>query len=396
MTEVLDVAILGGCGRVGLPLGLAFAARGLRVGLVDLRADHVDLVNAARMPFSEPGAADLLDETVRAGRLHATLDAAALGRARHVVVVINTPVNEYLEPDPDALPAAIADVGAHLNSGQLLVLRTTVPPGATAKVERLMADLGLDVDVAFCPERIAEGRALAELAALPQIVGARSPSARERASKLFGHLTDEMVYLDPEEAELAKLFTNAWRYIKFAAANQLYMVANDLGMDYGRIRDAMQHHYPRAADLPAAGFAGGPCLLKDTMQLAAFSNNLSLGHASATTNEGLPFYVAERMEQAFDLAELTIGVLGMSFKAESDDARASLSYKLRGILRFKARAVLCSDPYVTTDPTLVPLDDLLAHADVLLIGAPHAQYAELETDLPVIDIWNLRHDGVRI
>ncbi|EQD32751.1 nucleotide sugar dehydrogenase, partial [mine drainage metagenome] len=154
----------------------------------------------------------------------------------------------------------------------------------------------------------------------------------------------EIVELEPEEAELAKLFTNTWRYIKFATANQLYMIANDFGLDYDRIRTALAHNYPRAQDLPGAGLAAGPCLLKDTMQLAAFNNNqFTLGHSAMLINEGLPLYTVARLEQRFDLSQMTVGILGMAFKGESDDIRSSLSYRLKRILQFKSKRVLCTD-----------------------------------------------------
>ncbi len=395
--ESYDVTIVGGCGRIGLPLGLAFAARGLQVALYDVRADAVDAVNAGEMPFVEPGAPEALAAALAAGRLEATLDRESVRRAEHVVVVIGTPIDEHLNPDLGAVHVAIEEIADCLSDGQLLVLRSTVYPGVTAVVERLVARLGLGVDVAFCPERIAEGKALEELAELPQIVAGRSDRAQERATKLFRNLTEEVVYLSPEEAELAKLFTNAWRYIKFAAANQLFMMANDFGIDYERVREVVRYNYPRAADLPGAGFAAGPCLFKDTMQLAAFNNNnFNLGLASVNVNEGLPLYVIASMERRFDLAEMTVGILGMAFKGESDDIRSSLSYKLKRILKFKGSEVLCTDPYVTVDPDLVPLDEVVRHADLLVIGAPHRVYADLVLDVPVVDIWNLRDGGVRV
>jgi UDP-N-acetyl-D-mannosaminuronic acid dehydrogenase len=238
---------------------------------------------------------------------------------------------------------------------------------------------------------------MVELYQLPQIVAARSQRAGDRATKLFRNLTHEVVFLEPEEAELAKLFTNAWRYIKFATANQLYMIANDFGLDYDRIRSAVVQNYPRASDMPGAGFAAGPCLFKDTMQLAAFNNNnFHLGQASVMINEGLPLYVVARLEQRFDLSMMTVGVLGMSFKAESDDTRSSLSYKLKRILKFKARHVLCHDPYVTGDPELTALDDVLAESNLLIISTPHSTYADLHPDVPVVDISNLRGAGVRV
>jgi UDP-N-acetyl-D-mannosaminuronic acid dehydrogenase len=394
---MLDVTIVGGCGRVGLPLGLAFAGCGLRVALYDVRAEAVDTVNAGTMPFIEPGADEVLKSTRAAGLLEATLDATSVADAENVIVVIGTPIDEHLNPDFGAVDRAIAEIAENLRDGQLLVLRSTVYPGVTAVVEQLVERLDVDVDVAFCPERIAEGKALEEIGELPQIVAARSTRALERAAKLFRSLTDEIVYLEPEEAELAKLFTNAWRYVKFAAANQLFMMANDFGLDYERVRQAVMHNYPRAADLPGAGFAAGPCLFKDTMQLAAFNtNNFGLGQASVMVNEGLPLYVVACLERRYDLSKMTIGILGMAFKGGSDDIRSSLSYKLKRILRFKAQAVLCTDPFVTVDPDLVPLEEVCEHSDLLVIGAPHAAYADLDVDVPVVDISNLRGEGVRV
>jgi UDP-N-acetyl-D-mannosaminuronic acid dehydrogenase len=277
------------------------------------------------------------------------------------------------------------------------VLRSTVYPGVTKRVARLIAKLDRDIDVSFCPERIAEGSALTELHTLPQIVSGTSQRAVERASALFRHLTQETVDLEPEEAELAKLFTNVWRYIKFATANQLYMMANERGLDFERIRRGLSQDYPRAADMPAAGFAAGPCLFKDTMQLAAYNdNNFPLGHAAMAVNEGLPLHVVHRLEARFDLASMTVGILGMAFKAGSDDIRSSLSYKLKRILEFKAGAVLCTDPYVTVDPNLLPLAEVIARSDLLVVGAPHPEYRGLITDKPAADIWDVLGRGVRI
>jgi UDP-N-acetyl-D-mannosaminuronic acid dehydrogenase len=381
---------------VGLPLGLAFADRGLRVTLFDINPAAVASVDAGRLPFDEPGAAEVMAR-VAGHTLEATTDPACVGAAEHVVIVVGTPVDEHLNPEPQAVPRAVAAVADRLRDGQLLVLRSTLYPGVTALVERLVDDLGKDVDVAFCPERIAEGKAMTELFELPQLVAARTERATERSTKLFRTLTAEVVPLTPEEAELAKLFTNTWRYIRFAIANQLYMIANDFGLDFERIRGAMAHDYPRAADLPGAGFAAGPCLLKDTMQLAAFNNNnFTLGHAAMMVNEGLPLYVVHRMEQRFDLAAMTVGILGMGFKADSDDARDSLSYKLKRILRFKAGEVLTTDPHVTTDRELLPLDEVLDRSDLLVVGAPHRVYAGLQPRQPVIDIWDLYGNGVAV
>jgi UDP-N-acetyl-D-mannosaminuronic acid dehydrogenase len=389
-----DVVVVGGGGHVGLPLAIAFADRGLRVAIYDLNEAAVSTILAGELPFLEDGAAPVLQRALAAGRLHATVDPAVVSRGEHIVVVIGTPVDEHLNPDPHAVPRALDACKQHFRPGQLLVLRSTVYPGVTRRVEQLVADEQLGVEVAFCPERIAEGKAMEELFSLPQIVSARTPQARKRAGALFGNLTESIVELEPEEAELAKLFTNTWRYIKFAAANQFYMMANQQGLDFDRIRGALAQDYPRAADMPGAGFAAGPCLFKDTMQLAAFTDNsFVLGHSAMLVNEGLPLYLVSRLESRYDLSSLRVGILGMAFKGESDDIRSSLSYKLKRILEFRAKQVLCTDPYVTVDPDLRPLEEVLADSDLLIVGAPHRAYRELVTDLPVADIWNLLGQG---
>jgi UDP-N-acetyl-D-mannosaminuronic acid dehydrogenase len=331
------------------------------------------------------------------GRLRVSTEPSVLDDAEHIVVVVGTPVDEHLNPDPSCVLGVVDGILEHLHDGQHLVLRSTVYPGVTAMVERLLGRAGRQVDVSFCPERIAEGKAMEELYSLPQIVSGRTPGAVERAERLFAGLASSIVHLSVEEAELAKLFTNTWRYIKFAAANQLFMIANDFGVDFERIRAAVAQDYPRAADLPRAGLAAGPCLLKDTMQLAAFNNNnFTLGHASMMINEGLPLYLVARLEQEYELSTMTVGILGMAFKAESDDIRSSLSYKLRKLLAWKGARVLCTDPYVDDD-RLVPLEQVLAHADVLVLGAPHRAYRELEVGgRDVVDVWGVTGQGIRL
>jgi UDP-N-acetyl-D-mannosaminuronic acid dehydrogenase len=392
-----DLVIMGGCGHVGLPLGLALADSGLRVGLYDVNPEAVSTVNNGVMPFLESGAERVLRRVVSGGMLVATTDPAVLIGAETVVVVIGTPIDEYLNPDPWAVRRAVTEVVDLLSDGQLLVLRSTVYPGVTRLVEDLVAEHCLDIPVVFCPERIAEGKAMTELYELPQIIASRSESGQDRAEKLFRRITDHIISLSPEEAELAKLFTNTWRYIKFATANQLYMIANSYGLDFERIRLGLSEGYARASDLPRAGFAAGPCLFKDTMQLAAFNNNnFTLGHAAMMINEGMPMYVVSQLEQQRNLRDLTIGILGMAFKGESDDIRSSLSYKLKRILRYRAGGVLSTDPYVVDDPDLVPLPDVLEKSDLLIVGAPHEVYRDIETDTPVVDIWNVLGNGVRV
>jgi UDP-N-acetyl-D-mannosaminuronic acid dehydrogenase len=394
----LDVVVLGGAGHVGLPFSLVAASSGLRVGIFDINAETLGTIRAGQMPFLEQGAGPLLTEVLSSGRLELSDDAAMIGRTDVLVVVIGTPVDEFLGPSMTVFERAVEQIRPNLRDGTLVILRSTVYPGTTEYVAKTLAELGCRVDVAICPERIAEGHALEELRSLPQIVGADSDRAALRAAALFEHLGSKVVRTSTREAELAKLLTNTWRYMKFAVANQFFMIADQAGVDYTNVLRAIREDYPRAADLPGPGFAAGPCLFKDTMQLAAFtSDHFPMGQAAMQVNEGLPAYIVSALERRHGpLSGRTIGILGMAFKAESDDTRASLSYKLRKLLSWAGGRVICTDPYVR-DPRLVSLESVIAESDVIILGAPHKEYAGLKIGgCDVVDIWGVMGGGIRL
>ena len=382
-----SIAIVGGCGHVGLPLGIAFAHAGAHVTLVDTDAARVKTVLAGRMPFLERGADEALPAALATGRLHAGTATEAIAEAEVVVVTIGTPVDEFLDPAVRTFDRAIDRVLDHMHAGQLLVLRSTVFPGVTDRLARRVREGGLAIDVAYCPERIAQGFALDELHRLPQIVAGTSPAAGTRAGALFQPFGVPLVPLPPIEAELAKLFSNAYRYITFAISNQFYQIAQRHGADFERVHRAVTTDYPRLAGFARAGFAAGPCLVKDTMQLAAFNHNaFAIGHAAMMINEGLPSTLVEMAKERHDLTHKTAAILGMAFKGNSDDERSSLAYKLRKVLTLECRRVLCTDPYIA-DPAFVPLETALKEADLVFIGACHDAYRDLVIDKPLIDVF---------
>ena len=390
-----DVCVVGGCGHVGLPLAITFAQQGLRVSIYDINDRAVELVRAGRMPFLEQGAEPVLREVI--GRtLHVANDPALVSQARFVVVVIGTPVDEHLNPTFHTIQRLFQRILPLLRAGQCMILRSTVFPGTTEKVGRMVAEAGLDVRVAFCPERVAEGKAMEELRVLPQIVSGCDERAVTMASELFGRIAASLIRLTPLEAELTKIFANVWRYIQFATANQFFMIASDYGLDFYRIYDALTRDYPRMAGLPKSGFAAGPCLFKDTMQLAAATNNtFSLGHSAMLINEGLPSFLVRQAKLRWPLSTQRTGILGMAFKGESDDPRESLSYKLWKALQYESVECLCTDAYID-DPSFRPLAEVVEQADLLFIGAPHRAYRDLvlPASKPVVDVWNLRGQGV--
>jgi len=391
-----DVCVVGGCGHVGLPLALTFADEGLSVSIYDINDDAVRNIRSGEMPFRETGAHELL-QRVQGGKkpLRVSSTPEVVSDSKWVVVVIGTPVDEHLNPTFHAMRRFFSGLVPHLRDGQCIILRSTVYPGSTEKIRGFLASKGLDVHVAYCPERVAEGKALEELRALPQIVAGCDEEATRIASELFGTIARSIIHLAPIEAELTKAFANAWRYIQFATANQFLMIATDHGVDFYRIYDALTREYPRMSGLPKGGFTAGPCLLKDTLQLAAATDNtFTLGHAAMLINEGMPNFIVRQLKARHDLARMTAGILGMAFKADSDDPRESLAYKLRKILEYEAAQVLCTDPYVR-DEALLPLDDVLALSDIVIVTAPHEQYRALQfrDGQYVVDIWNTYGKG---
>ena len=235
-----------------------------------------------------------------------------------------------------------------------------------------------------------------ELRNFPQIIGSFDDISYQEAKELFISFTNDIILLEPKEAELAKLFTNVWRYIQFSISNQFYQIATQYNLDYYKIFDAVTYNYPRTKDLPRAGFAAGPCLFKDTMQLAAYSNNnFFLGHAAMLINEGLPNFIVQRLKDKNLLKDKIVGILGMAFKGDIDDLRESLSYKLKKILEFESKQVLCTDPFVKDD-NLVSLDEAVNNSDIIILGAPHSQYKEMDIDFSkkiIIDVWNFFGKG---
>jgi len=385
-----DIIIIGGLGHVGLPLGLIFASKGKRVCLYDVDSRKARLVKSAKMPFIEYGSEPILKENLRNGRLKITKDIKEVSRAKYVILAIGTPIDEYLNPKTRLFLELISKLKKYLRKNQVIIVRSTVYPHTC---QQMLKILGTNKrwNIAYCPERIIQGYAIKELPELPQIVAGLTQDAVEQAASLFSLITKKIIKTSIAEAELVKLFTNSWRYIQFAVSNQFYMISDNFGVDYNRIRQVMVEEYGRAATLPSAGFAAGPCLLKDTMQLVAFnSNNFLLGQAAMMVNEGLPNFIVEKLRRKYDLSKTKVGILGMAFKADIDDIRDSLSYKLGKILRFYGAEVFYSDEYAK-NPVFVSKETLIRESNVIIVAVPHIAYKGMiiNTGQDVIDLWGV-------
>lgn len=380
------IVVIGGCGHVGLPLGVKFGLAGAETILVDLDEVAVDRVNSGRFPFLEQGGDAQLRQAL-GKRLRATVRPEEATSADVIVFVTGTPVDEHLNPKLTALLRVIDEYQGFLKQGALVVMRSTLFPGTMEHLHERFKRAGVDVELAFCPERVSQGFALHEIETLPQIVAAFEEGSFQAARELFESVAPSVIRLSPLEAEITKLMANSWRYLEFAIANQFYVIAEEKGVDFYKIYEAITHEYPRARAYKRPGLAAGPCLFKDTMQLASYSENrFYLGHAAMLVNEGLATFIVEKAGKILggSLWGRTVGLLGMAFKANSDDTREALSFKVKRGLEFAGARVLFHDPYL---PASSELAEVLGESDALVLTTPHDAYAGLRIEKPVIDVW---------
>lgn len=391
-----DLVIIGGLGHVGLPLGIAFAEKGLKVCLYDIDKNKGEMVKKGKMPFIEYGAKEILEKVLEQKTLTVSFDIKDISKANNVIITIGTPVDEHLTPKTRAFLEFFDGIREYLSPYQTIIIRSTVYPNTCQQLQRMLGN-SKQWHIAYCPERIKEGYAIRELKTLPQIVAGLSDQAINNAVALFSTISPSIIKTSMREAELIKLFSNALRYIQFSLANQFYMICSRFGVDYERVRWAMKEGYERVLSLPTAGFSAGPCLLKDTMQLVAFDgNNFFLGHAAMMINEGLPGFLVEGLKERYDLTKTKVGILGMAFKADVDDTRDSLSYKLGKILRFNGADVYYSDEFAK-DSTFITKEKLLDICDVVIVAVPHSNYKGLviSKKTEVVDLWGVVKGGKR-
>lgn len=382
------IVVIGGCGHVGLPLGVTFARAGAKTFLVDIDERAVATVNSGRFPFLERGGNAELEEALAKGMV-ATSDPKVCAGADVFVFVTGTPVDEHLNPKISDVVKIFGIYQEYFGPGALVIMRSTLFPGTMEHLQERLGELKKDVKLAFCPERVSQGYALEEIRDLPQIVAAFDDESFAAAYDIFAAIAPSIIKLTPLEAEITKLMANSWRYLEFAIANQFYMIAESNGVDFYKIYQAIRKDYPRANGYKSPGFAAGPCLFKDTMQLASYFNHqFYLGHSAMLVNEGLASFVVEKAAARIggSLWGKTVGVLGMAFKPNNDDIRESLSFKVKKGLEFRGAKVLAHDPYLADSAAL---EDVLAKSDVLVMCTPHKEYSELKFRQPIVDVWGV-------
>src|SRR5947209_9656077 len=390
-----------GLGRVGLPLALSFADRGVRVLGVDHDPAVLESIRAGRMPFAEAGTQELLERVARTGRLELTERAADAAQADDIVITIGTPSFSHVESDLSQVRAAVDDLLPLLHPGHALILRSTIAPGTTDFVagyieKRRDLRVGEDVFVAHAPERIAAGRFLEEITTLPCIIGGVGDASTDRAAETFSLFGAPIVKTTPVQAELAKIWTNILRYATFALPNLLMMDCERYGANVFDVIELINRDYPRGG-IAMPGLTGGSCLRKDFAFSEERSNAPGVLLAVSRVNESVPLFLVEGVKRRIgSLSSRKVAVLGLTFKRDTDDERDSLSPKLIRLLERELADVAVCDPHAST-PTQ-SLAEAVQDADVVIVATNHSEFEGAEAlreivsrampDCLLVDPWN--------
>ena len=389
MSTKRNISIIGGAGHIGFPLGLILGSKGFKVSLIDKNKNNIKKINNGEVPFLEENSKKLLTDMRKKKRIYATDQINEISKSKYIIICISTPITNQLNPNLKPFINFFHQLKKKIKKDQIVIIRSSIYPGICEKVYKIIEKKCKNLS--YCPERIVQGKSIVELPKLPQLVSGKSKKAILESGKLFKTICKKIIYTEVIEAELIKLFSNAYRYINFAISNQFYMICQNQNLNFFKIRNIMREGYMRNANIPESGFTAGPCLLKDTMQLSSFYNHrFRLGHAAMSVNEGIPIFIIKKLQKKFDLRKKTVGVLGLTFKAETDDIRDSLSIKLVKLLELKKIKTLQSDEFYKNKKN-ISKNDLVKKSDIIILATPHKAYKRLKIkkNKTVVDIWGL-------
>ena len=381
------ISIIGGAGHVGFPLGIVLASKGFTVNLVDKNEFSLIQILKGNPPFMELGAKKLLAKVIKKKKILINQKISSINKSKYIIICIGTPIDKSLKPKLNEFLNFFRSLKKFLKSDQVVIIRSSIYPGTFNKVKEILKEK--NKNIFYCPERIVQGKSLVELPKLPQIVSGINNKSINLVKDIFKKISSKIIFTGVKEAELIKLFSNANRYINFAIANQFFLICEENKIDYSRVRKIMKDGYERNTNLAKAGFTAGPCLLKDTMQLSSFyKKNFNIGYEAMNINESIPNYIIKELKKIKNIKKKFIGILGVSFKAETDDIRDSLSITLLNKLKKMKFKLFFSDEYYKHKDNLTK-KKLISQSDVIIIGAPHKAYEKLRLskNKTLINVW---------
>jgi UDP-N-acetyl-D-mannosaminuronic acid dehydrogenase len=389
MNNKRNISIIGGAGHVGFALGLVFSSKDFKVSLIDKNKENIKKINSGQIPFLEEKSQQLLKKMISKNKIYATAELKEVAKSKYIIVCIGTPITTRLNPDLRSFINFFYQLKKYLKKDHIIIIRSSIYPGICNKIFKIIKSKCNNLS--YCPERIVQGKSILELPKLPQLVSGKNKKAILESGKLFKKISKKIINTEVIEAELVKLFSNAYRYINFSISNQFYMLCQNQNLDFFKIRNIMRDGYMRNANIPMSGFTSGPCLLKDTMQLSAFyDHKFSLGKTAMSINEGLPKFILNKLEKQYKLKNKIVGVLGLAFKSETDDIRDSLSIKLLQLLKSKRIKTLQSDEFYKNKNN-VSKKYLVKKSDIIILSTPHKAYKKLKIgkNKILIDAWGL-------
>ena len=397
MSNISSVAVIG-LGYIGLPTAAILADNGLRVHGVDVNPKTVEAVNAGSVPFVEPELGDFVARNVAAGRLTATTEPPA---ADAYIVAVPTPFLDNKTPDLSYIESAGRTLAAQLSGDELVILESTSPPGATERLAEVIYEERPDLaaagtlQFAHAPERVLPGKVMQELVTNDRIIGGSTPEAAERAVALYRTFCQaELVTTDPRTAEMSKLVENSFRDVNIAFANELSMIADEIGVDVWEVIELANRH-PRVNILQPGPGVGGHCIAVDPWFIvAAAPDTATIIRSAREINDAKPDWVIRQIKaEAFDVHQATgrtpvIAALGLAFKPNIDDLRESPALNITQALatEFTGSKILAVEPHIAELParlqgydnlTLADVDEAIEAADIVVLLVDHAAFADL-------------------
>ncbi|MBS3175057.1 nucleotide sugar dehydrogenase [Candidatus Woesearchaeota archaeon] len=393
-----DVAIIGACGHVGLPLSLVLANEGLKVLGLDINEESINKIKKKIMPFLEEGSQELLNKVID-NTFFLSLDHNKISECENIIIIIGTPIDSDFTVDLSKLINLIKNLMPNLKENQLIILRSTLAPKTTDYIKNFIENnsnfkIGKNLFLATVPERLTQNNSIKELKELSNVIGVYDDISFEKVKNLFTKLHPGVTRVTPLEAELTKLFNNSYRAANFALANEYFIIAETLGANFYKIREAMNNGYSRS-NVPKPGFTKGPCLGKDSWILLNamphFNLSTTMISAAYKINEGLPLFLVQKLKEKVNITNKNIAILGLTFKKDSDDLRDSLSLKLVNLFKNEFVTIITHDPFVDNKN----INSVLSDADIVILATNHTYYENLDFKNLVkenclfVDLWDV-------
>ena len=408
VSELLDkvkekkatICILG-LGRVGLPLASVFASKGIDVVGIDINEERLTSIRSGKCPFYDPILQENMDISCSSGKLTVESDLGKIkDRIDVIIVTVGTPTTLGNSVDYSQVYTALEEVCKVDLRNKIVVMRSTLPPRTTTDIiipfieNKTGLIAGSDFHIAVCPERILEGQAVKEIQELPEIIGGINQISNDIVTEVFRYINPnkKFSYTTTTGAELAKLFANIYRYIGFALSNEFAIWAEMFGENASNIINISNYEYPRS-NIPKPGFAGGPCLSKDGLFLDNNTTFSSIVSTAWKVNESIPQHVINKIREVEgNLFGRNVGILGISFKSNSDDLRNSPSVKLVELLKAGGSIVKIHDPFVKDT---LSLNEVLESSDIIILATNHSKFKDIKKEIQnagpklVYDVWSL-------